>query len=258
VRAWLLLLLLGVFGLAQAEQANQPPGKRPRLALIIDDLGQNPPRDRRVLALPGPVALSILPDTPHARELALAAHRAGKTVLLHLPMDPAGGPFSWHPQMPLQELHERLDAALDAVPYAHGLNNHMGSRMTAEAEPMAWLMGELQRRHLIFLDSRTSPATVAAAQAQKIGLASLSRDVFLDDDPSPQAVARQLAAGIQLARKQGSAVLIGHPHPDTLAVLERELPRLREQGIDWIGIDLMIAVRGNRAMAAHGKGGIYR
>ncbi|UXY55969.1 divergent polysaccharide deacetylase family protein [Pseudomonas tohonis] len=228
------------------------------MTLVIDDLGQTPERDRRVLALPGPVALSIIPDAPHATQLANTAHAAGKTVMLHLPMDPAGGPFAWHPGMPVDELQRRLDAALRVVPHAQGLNNHMGSRMTAQPQAMAWLMHRLQGDHRFFIDSRTSAATVAAAEAQKIGLASLSRDVFLDDDMRPEAVAAQFEAALKLARKQGSAVMIGHPHPATLALLERELPRLKAQGFELIGVQQMIALRSNRAMAAHGKGGVYR
>ena len=134
----------------------------------------------------------------------------------------------------------------------------MGSRMTAQQPAMAWLMAELQRRHKLFVDSRTSAQTVAAAEAQKIGLASVSRDVFLDDERNEAAIYNQLQSAISLARKQGSAVMIGHPYPQTLAVLERELPKLKTQGIDWINIRQMISVRSNRAMAAHGKDGTYR
>ncbi|MNP53802.1 Divergent polysaccharide deacetylase [compost metagenome] len=123
---------------------------------------------------------------------------------------------------------------------------------------MAWLMGELQRRGLFFVDSRTSAATVAAKSAQNINLASVSRDVFLDDVRTTEAIAGQLQQGIALARKQGSAVLIGHPYPQTLEVLERELPKLKAQGIEWIEIQQMIAERSNRAMSGHGRNGIYR
>ncbi len=232
--------------------------RMPKLTLVIDDLGQNAAQDARVLALPGPVTLSILPDTRHATKLAERARAAGKTVMLHLPMAPAGGPYAWQPQLAQAELTRRLDRALTKVRHASGVNNHMGSKMTDQQQPMASLMNELQQRHLFFLDSRTNAATVAAAAAQRIGLASLSRDIFLDDDPSPDAVAAQFRAAVRLARTQGSVVIIGHPHRSTLALLERELPRLPAQGIDWVDIGQMIATRSNRAMAAHGLHGIYR
>ncbi|BDM20562.1 MULTISPECIES: divergent polysaccharide deacetylase family protein [Pseudomonas] len=252
MRYLLCLLFCLMAGVAQAA----PAGKA-YLSIIIDDLGQSPERDSRTLALPGPVTMAIMPDTPHATDFARQAHKAGKTVILHMPMDPATGPYAWHPGIPIEELGRRLDAALAKVPYAAGINNHMGSRMTAQREPMAWLMGELQRRHLFFVDSRTSAATVAAAEAQAQGLAHVSRDVFLDDVRTTEAITGQLQQGIALARKQGSAVLIGHPYPQTLEVLARELPRLKDQGVTLIRLQQMIAERGNQAMPAHGKHGRY-
>jgi polysaccharide deacetylase 2 family uncharacterized protein YibQ len=256
---WALAVLTGAAHAAPVQSSAE--GKKPArayISLIIDDLGQSPEKDSRVLALPGPVTVAIMPDTPHATEFARQAHKAGRTVMLHMPMDPATGPYAWRPDLPLTELESRLNAALLKVPYAAGINNHEGSRMTAEPEAMAWLVGELQRRHLFFVDSRTSAKTVAAAQAQKIGLASLSRDVFLDDERTAEAISGQLQTAIRLAHKQGSAVMIGHPYPVTMEVLERELPKLKAQGIDWIELRHMISIRGNQAMAGHGKDGVYR
>ena len=252
VRYLLCLVFCLLAGVAQAA----PAGKA-YMSIIIDDLGQSPERDSRTLALPGPVTMAIMPDTPHATDFARQAHKAGKTVILHMPMDPATGPYAWHPGIAGEELARRLDSALLKVPYAAGINNHMGSRMTAQREPMAWLMGELQRRHLFFVDSRTSAATVAAAEAQAQGLAHVSRDVFLDDVRTTEAIAGQLQQGVALAHKQGSAVLIGHPYPQTLEVLARELPRLKSQGITLLGLPQMIAERSNQAMPAHGRHGRY-
>ncbi|MEB6590210.1 MULTISPECIES: divergent polysaccharide deacetylase family protein [Pseudomonas] len=252
MRYLLCLLFCLLAGVAQAA----PAGKA-YMSIIIDDLGQSPERDSRTLALPGPVTMAIMPDTPHATDFARQAHKAGKTVILHMPMDPATGAYAWHPGITIEELARRLDAALAKVPYAAGINNHMGSRMTAQRGPMAWLMGELQRRHLFFVDSRTSAATVAAAEAQAQGLAHVSRDVFLDDVRTTEAISGQLQQGIALARKQGSAVLIGHPYPQTLEVLARELPRLKSQGITLLGLPQMIAERSNQAMPAHGQHGRY-
>jgi len=187
MRYLLCLLVCLLAGAAQAAPANKA-----YMSIIIDDLGQSSERDNRTLALPGPVTMAVMPDTPHATAFARQAHKAGKTVILHMPMDPATGPYAWHPEVALTELARRLDAALAKVPYAAGINNHMGSRMTAQRQPMAWLMGELQQRHLFFVDSRTSAATVAAAEAQRIGLANVSRDVFLDDVRTTEAITAQL------------------------------------------------------------------
>lgn len=244
---------------ATAAEPTSPAASAPAyLSLVIDDLGQSPVKDSAALALPGPVTLAIMPDTPHASEFARQAHAAHKSIILHMPMDPADGPFAWHPDMPQAELAQRLDAALKMVPFAGGINNHMGSRMTAQPDAMGWLMADLQQRGLFFLDSRTSAKTVAAAQAQKIGLPSVSRDVFLDDTRTPEAITAQFETALKLAHQQGSVVMIGHPYPQTIEVLNRELPRLQAEGINWISLKHMIAVRGNQAMAAHGKDGIYK
>ncbi|QWA28903.1 divergent polysaccharide deacetylase family protein [Pseudomonas sp. RC3H12] len=249
--------LLSLLFCLLAVVAHAAPAGKAYMSIIIDDLGQSSERDSRTLALPGPVTMAIMPDTPHATDFARQAHKAGRTVILHMPMDPATGPYAWHPGTPVDELARRLDAALAKVPFVAGINNHMGSRMTAQREPMHWLMEELQRRHLFFVDSRTSAATVAAAQAQAIGLAHVSRDVFLDDVRTTEAINGQLQLGIAQARKQGSAVLIGHPYPQTLEVLAREIPRLKAQGIELIGLHQIIAERGNQAMPAHGRLGRY-
>ncbi|MFJ4052325.1 divergent polysaccharide deacetylase family protein [Pseudomonas sp. NPDC089743] len=249
--------LLPVLVCLAAACAHAAPASEAYMSIIIDDLGQSTERDSRTLALPGPVTMAIMPDTPHATEFARQAHQAGKTVILHMPMDPATGPYAWHPEIALPELARRLDAALAKVPYAAGINNHMGSRMTAQRSAMTWLMGELQRRHLFFVDSRTSAATVAAAEAQAQALGHVSRDVFLDDVRTTEAITAQLQQGVALARRQGSAVLIGHPYPQTLQVLEQEMPRLRSQGIELVSLAQMIAERGNQAMPAHGKHGRY-
>lgn len=255
MRALGLLLLCCLAGAAHA--APDAPPSRAYLTLVIDDLGQTPSRDSRALALPGPVTLAIMPDTPHASDFASQAHKAGKTVIIHMPMDPATGPYAWRPDLPMAELQKRLDAAFKAVPFAVGMNNHEGSRMTVQPEAMAMLMGKLQQRGMFFLDSRTIAKTVAAAKAQEIGLPSVSRDVFLDDVRTPEAIAGQLQTAIKFARKHGSVVIIGHPYPQTLDVLERELPKLAGQGVTWVPIKTMITERGNRAMASHGKDGVY-
>ncbi|WP_430302980.1 divergent polysaccharide deacetylase family protein [Pseudomonas aeruginosa] len=235
-----------LFTQPRPRQDPAPYQRPPLLTVVIDDLGQNLARDRRVLDLPPGVTLAIIPETPHAAELAREAHQRGRTVILHMPMDPAGGPYAWRPELTQEERARRLDAALAKVPFVQGLNNHEGSRMTAVRPAMAWLAEELQRRGLYLVDSRTSAATVAASEAQRIGLASVSRDVFLDNEATPEAVSAQLQAGVALARKQGSALLIGHPHKATLDVLARELPKLRAQGIELVPPQMLIGERGNR------------
>nr|WP_245399650.1 divergent polysaccharide deacetylase family protein [Atopomonas sediminilitoris] len=227
------------------------------LAIIIDDLGGNLARDRQVLALAPEIALAILPDTPHASVLAQQARAQQRTVLLHLPMAPASGPYAWHPALDSQQRLTRLEQALKQVPGARGVNNHMGSQMTSQRAAMDELMQTLASKDLFFVDSRTTAATQAAASAQHAQLASLSRDIFLDDNNELNAIRHEWRSALHLAQQQGSALVIGHPYPNTLRVLREELPTLKQQGVQLLALEPLIALRGNRAMPAHGKNGRY-
>lgn len=205
------------------------------VGLIIDDLGNSLYEGERAAHLPAAVACAVLPHTPHARAIATAANAAGKEVMLHLPMESREplepGPGQLDTGMPALEMKATLDFDLDTVPHVRGVNNHMGSLLTANPPAMEWLMRELRDRHMFFVDSRTTADSVAATVARREGVPALERDVFLDDDPQPAAIAAQLDRLEHLARQHGYALGIGHPHPNTLAALEQWLPKLAARGI---------------------------
>ena len=222
-------------------------GQLPRIAIIIDDLGYQLMVGQRVIALPGPVACAILPGAPRARQLAHAANDNGKEVLLHLPMqavETAG---------PVEETRMTLDmsrgnfaatfeAAFVSVPHAIGISSHRGSLLTRHPGHMRWLMEELLARGgLFFVDSFTTHESVALQIASEAGVQAMKRDVFLDPDPSTATLQREFARLKSLATKRGSAVAIGHPYEATLALLERELPRLAEQGFNLVAVSELVA-----------------
>jgi len=229
--AALILALLA--GVASAE---------PRIAIIIDDLGNLRSAGERTAALDGPVACAILPHTPAAAYIAGIAKESGKEVLLHLPLQPVEGAIPMgigkiNLDNTHGELHRIFTANLASVPYVSGVNTHMGSLLTQHPGHMGWLMGELDLNgKLFFVDSRTTPASVALRLAVEYGVPATRRDIFLDDDLDPRRVAEQFARLKNLARAQGSAVAIGHPYPVTLALLERELPRLAAEGIKLVPV----------------------
>lgn len=209
------------------------------VALVIDDLGYNRERARRALALPPPITAAVLPDSPHAGLIARSAAQSGIELLVHLPMQgrsDLASPGALHPDLTEQQLRERLRSALDDVPGAIGINNHMGSVLTADRAAMTLLMRELRAasRSLIFIDSRTTAETVAEAIAIEAGVATAARDVFLDHDPDPVAIERQLHHWVRRAQTSGCALAIAHPHPATLETLERLLPRMR--GVRRVGL----------------------
>ncbi len=235
----------------QMPAAAQGPSQ-PVISIIIDDMGKTLDTGRRVLGLPGPVACAFLPQAAHSRELAGAAHAGGKEVLLHLPMDSVDGrrldAGAVTLNMTKREFTGAVKAALAAVPYAQGVNNHMGSLLTRHPGHMLWLMQEL-RRHapMFFVDSRTTVATVARQVAGETGVPSTQRNVFLDNTLDRTALEHQFDRLLHLARKHGSAVAIGHPHVQTLALLERRLPRLRRQGIELVPVAKVIEIQQEEA-----------
>lgn len=220
----------------------------PAISIVIDDLGDRWQEGRQTAELPGAVACAVLPESPHGAQVAALAQARGKEILLHLPLQPRQGPA--HPlTINAGAAPERREAllrrALASVPMAVGVNNHQGSLLTAQLEPMRWLMQAL-RRHggLYFVDSRTTAETVAETLAWQQELAATRRQVFLDDARGPAAVHREWQRLLQLARRQGSALAIGHPYPETLALLRSEIPRLQAQGIRLVAPSALIREQG--------------
>ena len=228
-----LLTTLFASALLQAEQART----QPRMVLIIDDIGNNRENGTRAIQLPGAITYGILPHAPLAKKFAWYASQQtdGKEVIIHMPMQPRGNEKLEPGTLLVDHSREHFLAALDnafrAVPHARGLSNHMGSAMTAQAEPMRWLMAELEQRQLYFVDSKTTTHSEAASAAASSALPFLSRDIFLDHDPRPAAIAAAFERAIALARREGLAVVIGHPYPSTLSYLEQALPALAEAGV---------------------------
>ena len=212
-----------------------PAFDAPRLAIIIDDLGYDQGAARRAIALPPAVTLAFLPYGFHLPELTAAAAARGHDVFLHLPMEPTGkenpGANALLTSLQPAEVSRRLAWAFDHVPRAVGVNNHMGSRGTADPALMLAVLSEVRRRGLVFVDSRTTGASVAPTIAERLGVPIASRDVFLDNIPTSGVVLAQLEAAERVARRHGSAIAIGHPFPATLAALADWLPAAERRGL---------------------------
>ena len=217
-----------------------------RVAILIDDLGNDRAAVDRISRWTWPVSTAVLPALPGSVETARELERSGKEVLLHLPMEPKGfpavrpGPGVVLLSQSDEAIAATLERDLDSVPGAVGVNNHMGSAATADARVMRAVVAVLSRRGLFFLDSRTTDATVARDVAREANVRSASRRVFLDDVATESAVEASLQGLFARARSEGSAIAIGHPHPATLAVLDRELPRLAEHGVRLVRISELV------------------
>lgn len=220
----------------------------PRIALIIDDIGQQLEPGRRAVALPGPVALAFLPHRPHVERLARAAERADKEILLHLPLQAEDrnrlGPGAVTLDMTRAAFRRTFRENLAAVPHVDGVNTHMGSMLTRHPGHMDWLMAELRAQAaLFFVDSYTTDKSIATEVAADWGVPHARRDVFLDGERSREAIARQFERLMQIARDRGLAVGIGHPHPETLSFLEQALPALPERGIELVPLRELVSSR---------------
>ncbi|MBN2056814.1 divergent polysaccharide deacetylase family protein, partial [bacterium] len=217
-----------------------------RLALIIDDCGYDADLARKFAALDFPLTMAVLPRLDHSGTAARLAHAGGKTVILHLPMEPQRypevdpGPGALLVDMSCDSIAENLAGDLATVPFADGVNNHMGSRLTCQEASMREVMKHLKDRHLFFVDSRTIAASIAYKIARDMGVPTVKRDVFLDNDADPAAIRAMLDKAVGLARRNGSAVAIGHARESTYQVLKADCPELIAKGIELVPVNRLV------------------
>lgn len=230
--------------------APQPPAQAPapapvrpvlpppvgRAAIIFDDAGGSLEDLEAIIALGRPVTVAVLPGLRHSREVARRARAAGLEVLLHLPLEPEDGAKAMGPggiavAMTDEEIAASVRASLAGVPGASGINNHMGSRATADPRVMRAVLRVVKEADLIFVDSVTSPRTTAAALAAEMGIRAASRHVFLDNEDDPAPIRAQLRRTLERARRTGEAVAIGHAARRTAQVLREMLGEFDTAGI---------------------------
>lgn len=230
-----LLCLLTVW-LLPAPSVQADPA--PRMVIVIDDLGNNRRLGEAAINLPGNLTFSVLPGLTWSTHLAELAHANGREVMLHMPMDNHGrlplGPMGLKVDMADSEWRATLEKALDDVPHAAGLNNHMGSLLTERGEPMTVVMEALAERDLYFMDSLTSPRSVAYDTARAQGVPALRRQVFLDHEPTDAFISGQFSQALAIMERHGWVIMIGHPYPETIEFLEWLLPLLDETGVEVV------------------------
>jgi polysaccharide deacetylase 2 family uncharacterized protein YibQ len=230
--------------LANAAPSPQPDG-RPMIAVVIDDMGLNRSLSRKAAELRAPLTLSYLPYGEELPAQTAAARARGHELLVHLQMAPEAasrdaGPNALVLGLPPAELERRLDWALTRFPGFVGVNNHMGSRFTADEAGMSVVLSRLKVRGLLFLDSRTTPHTVGPQVARRIGLPFAERNVFLDNMETEDAVRAQIAELEAAARNHGIAVAIGHPKEATIAALAPWLETLSSRGFQLVPLSVIV------------------
>jgi polysaccharide deacetylase 2 family uncharacterized protein YibQ len=250
---------------AEPERIGMPPAfvrkvERKKIAILIDDIGYDPEGLRRLLAIEAPLAFSILPRIPHSRSSAEAVHRAGKEVLLHLPMEPHGYPDrnpgrgALFASMTAREIRKTLEEDMKSVPRAEGVNNHMGSKFMEEREPLRVVFDVLDGRGLYFVDSMTTDASVARELAAEKNLRFAPRDLFIDDAEDRGWARVNLERLLETRSEWNELLLIGHPYPETVAALEEMIPRFQSRGIEFVPLSVLVESRqGRRSTGAGGN-----
>ena len=228
------------------EVSRKPPyfGREPVIAIVIDDMGVSHRRTANISSLDYPLTSSFLTYASNLRPQIAAAERAGHEIIAHLPMEPKASmnvsPDVLTVKMNEKQVAEGLNGMLDKFPGIAGVNNHMGSRFTEDAERMDVVMKELEKRGLFFLDSKTTPHSAGEKAAKDNGVRYVSRNVFLDNEDKFDYVMRQLRQTEAIARKNGYAVAIGHPKEQTYNALKVWLPTLKSRNLRLVHLSEIV------------------
>ena len=212
--------------LRRGSDQKTPLQRLPKVAIIIDDLGYDLDIAKALIKLDLPLSLSLLPVAPHREGILKAAQKKRSELMLHLPMEPNAyprlnpGPGTLFTHMDAEEIQGILGDHLGRIPGVRGVNNHMGSSFTSREDKMGIVLRELKRRQLFYVDSRTTSGSVAFDLAERLGVHAGKRSVFLDNDLAPKAIAFQMERLLGIARHSGEAIGIGHPHWETLKILD--------------------------------------
>ncbi|MEE8392945.1 MAG: divergent polysaccharide deacetylase family protein [Rhodospirillales bacterium] len=222
-----------------------PTAGKPMIVLVIDDMGVDRRRSAEIISLKGPMTLSFMTYAPNLAQQTKAASDHGHELLLHVSMEPSNAKLDAGPNVLLtgtgeDEIRRRLQWGFSRFSTYVGVNNHMGSRFTSDSPGMTVVMSEIKRRGLLFLDSRTTPQTVGADLARRMGVPYAERNIFLDNVNEETAVKARLAETERLARRKGMAIAIGHPRDGTIKALSKWLPEIEGRGFQLVPLSAVI------------------
>ena len=206
------------------------------IGLIIDDFGyRNDHVSNGFLNLSGKLTYAIIPGHEYSQLFSKKAYDAGYEIIVHMPMENIGKTYGEEEYVLMSyfqddEIKDRINSAFDQLPESIGLNNHQGSRGTADSRVMTLLAGVIKEKKKFFIDSRTTRNSLAETTMRKYNVATNKRDIFLDNELDEEKINTQLLKLAELSEEKGIAIGIGHVKPQTLSVLEREIPVLQKKG----------------------------
>lgn len=211
----------------------------PKVAIIIDDLGNSLERAKPFLEYPYPLTLAILPKTPHSADIANAALESGKEVILHLPMEAETnneklGDGAILTNMDEEAIKEQLEKDLESLPMAAGFNNHMGSKASSDKRVVRTVLNTIKSKGLFVVDSWTTSNSVLYSTAEGMHLPHVRRNIFLDNIEDVNLIKEQIQVLIDTARREGFAVGIGHPYPVTAQALQEFIPEFKKAQVELV------------------------
>jgi polysaccharide deacetylase 2 family uncharacterized protein YibQ len=228
----------------------QPVGKPPsKVAIIIDDLGNGLKGTEEIFSIQSPLTVAIMPFLKTSKQDAIRAHKAGFEVLLHIPMEPVRGKKSWlgpgaiTTDMSDQAIKDLLRKEINSIPYVVGVNNHMGSKATADPRVVRDILEVLKEKRLFIVDSGTSTNSKILSLAKQMGVPCVKRTVFLDNQNSRTYIQQQFKSLVKIAHHQGWGVGIGHvglQGLNTSEVLQTMLPHLKQEGISVVKVSEIV------------------
>ncbi|MBC7186828.1 MAG: divergent polysaccharide deacetylase family protein [Calditrichaeota bacterium] len=247
--ARLVLRLKGQVALRlRIQKASAADQEGPLIALVIDDFGYSAGElAKELLSLPYALTVSVIPGLPFSAHVAELAAAAGKEVMVHMPMEALHEAvedrgYTLFVHLSDEEIRQRVDSAIATVPHAAGLNNHQGSRATADERVMTIVMQELKERGLYFVDSRTNSMSIAHEVASRMQVPCTVNATFLDVEADTAKVRQQLWRLAHVAKRQGRALGIGHLRRTTLEALRQEVPKLQQQGYQFVTVSRLLRV----------------
>lgn len=209
-----------------------------KVAIVIDDFGNNMKGTDQMLSLPIPLTVAVMPFLPSTKKDATMAHSKGYEVIVHLPMEPRRGKASWlgpnaiTTNLSVQEIRKRVLAAIDDVPYAIGINNHMGSKATSDERVMRIVLSVCKERGLFFFDSKTNYRSVVSKIADEIGVPVIENKLFFDDLYTLNHIEKQTRLLLEKVKIEPTMIAIGHvgePGEITSNVIKRYIPKIKQE-----------------------------
>lgn len=213
-----------------------------KLAVIVDDCGYDMSSVRTLLNTGLPLNFAVLPYKPYSSDVLEMIKSDGRVAMLHLPMEPVDrsamseGSSTICTDMSKDKILELTRKAINSLPGVSGVNNHQGSKATADSATMTTVLQELRNQDLFFVDSRTSSKSVARDKAVAMGVPTARNDIFLDNSSDVQAIRNQIYKAMDIAEKNGSAIAICHARPNTAKAWSMYAEEIKNTGIELVPI----------------------